>query len=231
MTYNFIEDTKSRKVGKIPTSYSPRETCPDTCPLKNGKCYGENFPIRLHWDRYSKDGIDNWSDFINDLKSWRKYYKGNLWRHNIVGDLINDKDNNNKIDVKKLYQLTQANKGGAVICYTHLHTVKNKAGKKRLSRYNLNRIKEAIKRGFMINLSASDVKEADKLADTGIPTTAVLPYTKKDYDNNKIDVKNLKTPKGRKIVVCPEQTHNIKCLDCKLCSNQKRETIIGFLSH
>ena len=72
MVYRFIENTNSRKVGAMAVSYSPRQTCPDTCPLKNGKCYGENFPISLHWDNYSKDLTDNYDKFIDEIKLYRK---------------------------------------------------------------------------------------------------------------------------------------------------------------
>ena len=76
MVYRFIENTNSRKVGAMAVSYSPRQTCPDTCPLKNGKCYGENFPIKLHWDNYSNDLNDNYEKAVDT----------------VVEDLLNNKD-------------------------------------------------------------------------------------------------------------------------------------------
>ena len=177
MVYRFIENTNSRKVGAMAVSYSPRQTCPDTCPLKNGKCYGENFPIKLHWDNYSNDLNDNYDRFIDEIKLYRKYNGNKIWRHNIVGDLVADKDF--KINAKKLYQLIDANKKGDVICYTHHHTIKDKNGKNKLSLYNLNRIKEANELGFTINLSADTIDQAKQLYNkTKLPTAVSLPVTK-----------------------------------------------------
>lgn len=232
MSYRFIHTSTNRKTGYMPVSYSPRQTCPDTCPLKNGKCYGESFPVVLHWNRYSNDKKDNYDYFIDEIKLYRKYNKNNLWRHNVVGDLVID--TNNKIHAKKLYQLVKANNKGAVICYTHHHIVKDKNGKDVLSRYNINRITEAIKEGFTINLSANNIKEAKELKNkTGLPVATVLDVTKNQYkkysEKQKKDYK--KELLADNVTVCPEQTHQVKCIDCKLCSNYKRDRIIGFLSH
>ena len=232
MAYKFVHTSTNRKTGYMPVSYSPRQTCPDTCPLKNGKCYGESFPIVFHWNRYSEDKTNNYDTFINDIKSYRKYNKDNLWRHNVVGDLVINKQG--KIDSKKLNQLVKANNKGSVICYTHHHTIKNKQGKNKLSRYNINRIKEAIDKGFMINLSGDTIKEAKQLYNkTKLPTTTVLEVSKNEFKkySNKAKKEYSKELLKDNIVICPEQSHNIKCLDCKLCSNSKRTKIIGFLNH
>lgn len=227
MTYKFIPHTQSRKVGAMPTSYSPKQTCPDSCTLKNNGCYGDSFPISLHWKRYSKDKTDNWQDFVKSVSYFRKHNKEGLWRHNIVGDLATKK---NKIDAKKLKQLIKANNGGKVICYTHHHSTLSPSGKK-LSDHNLNYIRYANNKGFTINLSADTLQEADTLSATKIPTTVVLPYTKKQFEKLSANLSDIKTPRGRKITVCPEQTQGIKCLDCGLCSLAKRKTIIGFFKH
>ena len=232
MVYRFIENTNSRKVGAMAVSYSPRQTCPDTCPLKNGKCYGENFPISLHWNNYSKDLTDNYDKFIDEIKLYRKYNGNKIWRHNIVGDLVADKDF--KINAKKLYQLIDANNKGAVICYTHHHTIKDKNGKNKVSRYNLNRIKEANELGFTINLSADTIDQAKQLYNkTKLPTAVSLPVTKNKYKklskDKQADYK--KELLKDKIVICPEQTHDVKCIDCKLCNKSDRKVIIGFLEH
>ena len=227
MTYKFVPHTQSKKVGAMPTSYSPRQTCPASCTLKNNGCYGDNFPIRLHWNRYSEDKNDNWQDFVKSVSYFRKHNSNGMWRHNIVGDLVAKK---NKIDAKKLKQLVKANKGGQVICYTHHHTILS--GKKRkLSEHNLNLIRYANNKGFTINLSADTLEQADVLSATKIPTTVVLPYTKKQFEKLSVKIADVKTLLGKKITVCPEQTQGIKCLDCGLCSHNKRKTIIGFFKH
>ena len=222
MSFNLIIKNQSRKVGDMPVSYSPRKTCPDTCSLKNNGCYGEHFPIRLHWDRMSNDQNDNWNEFVESVRKFRQENPKRLWRYNIVGDIVG---NNTKIDFPRLKKLVKANNGGDVIAYTHKYTRQE----------NLAHIRYAVKRGFNINLSADNTGDALVLRKkTNLPVTAVLSVTKKQYekmpDSEKQDYRsNLSV---NKIVICPEQTGAVKdCQSCKLCSNPKRKSIVGFLKH
>jgi hypothetical protein len=222
MSFNLIIKNQSRKVGDMPVSYSPRKTCPDTCSLKNNGCYGDNFPIRLHWDRMSNDQNDNWDEFVSSVRKFRQENPDRLWRYNIVGDIVG---NNGKIDFPRLKKLVKANNGGDVIAYTHKYTRQE----------NLAHIRYAVKRGFNINLSADTTEDAISLhKKTKLPTTAVLSVTKRNYeklsDSEKQDYRsNLSV---NKIVICPEQTGAVKdCQSCKLCSNPKRKSIVGFLKH
>ena len=34
-----LEQKQVKKIGKILASYSPKESCPDSCTLKQGGCY------------------------------------------------------------------------------------------------------------------------------------------------------------------------------------------------
>lgn len=222
MSFNFIIKNQSRKVGDMPTSYSPRKTCPDTCSLKNNGCYGDNFPIRLHWDRFSNDQNDNWNEFVESVRKFRQENPKRLWRYNIVGDIVG---NNTKIDFPRLKKLVKANNGGDVIAYTHKYTRQE----------NLAHIRYAVKRGFNLNLSADNTGDALVLRKkTNLPVTAVLSVTKNQYEKmtngERQDYRsNLSV---NKIVICPEQTGAVKdCQSCKLCSNPKRKSIIGFLKH
>ena len=76
-------------------------------------------------------------------------------------------------------------------------------------------------RGFVQNLSADNINDADTKYDTGFPVTVVLPT-----DAPKVSY----TPAGRKIVACPAESANIQCVDCKLCASE-RPYIIGFRAH
>jgi len=222
MTYKFIHNTQSRKVGDMPTTYSPRKTCPDTCSLKKNGCYGEKFPIKLHWDRYSNDQKDNWEELVSDVRKFRQENPDRLWRYNIVGDIVG---NNTKIDFPRLKKLVKANNGGNVIAYTHKHSKEE----------NLAHIRYAVKRGFTINLSTDKLDEGISLhKKTKLPTTVVLGVSKKKYHALKDQVRKdyHKFLSDRKIVICPEQTGAIEsCQSCKLCSNAKRKSIVGFLKH
>ena len=122
-------------------------------------------------------------------------------------------------------KLVKANNGGEVITYTH----------KYIKEENLAHIRYAVKRGFNLNLSADNTGDALVLRKkTNLPGTAVLSETKNQYekmsDSEREDYRsNLSV---NKIVICPEQTGAVKdCQSCKLCSNPKRKSIVGFLKH
>ena len=199
MSFKLIINNQSRKVGDMPTSYSPRKTCPDTCSLKKNGCYGEKFPIRLHWDRYSNDQNDNWNEFVESVRKFRQENPKRLWRYNIVGDIVG---NNTKIDFPRLKKLVKANNAGDVIAYTH----------KYVREENLAHIRYAVKRGFNINLSADTTEDAISLhKKTKLPTTAVLSVTKQQFEKMSESEKqhyrsNLSV---NKIVICPLYTGHI----------------------
>lgn len=234
MSFKFIDNSQSRKIGDMPSSYSPRSTCPDTCGLKNNGCYGDKFPIRLHWDRYSSDNKNNWEDFVSQVRDFRQANPNKLWRYNVVGDLVGNK---NKIDFYKLKKLVKANNKGKVLAYTHKH---NLSGTK-MSEDNIAHVRYANKRGFTINLSADNVSDAKILSDkTNLPVATVLNMTKQKYDVLKPQVRKDYTEylSDNKIVICPEQTQDklsasktITCDTCQLCANPKRKVIVGFLKH
>jgi hypothetical protein len=86
MKFQFIKKSSNSKVGAIPVTNSPRATCPSNCPLSgDGGCYAEGFHTRLNWDKLDRGerGLE-WSDFIDKIKALPK---GQLWRHNVSGDL------------------------------------------------------------------------------------------------------------------------------------------------
>jgi hypothetical protein len=87
MNFQFIAESGNVKVGKIPVTNSPRATCPPNCPLSGEDgCYAEaGFYTRLNWDKLDRGerGLQ-WSDFIDKIKALPK---GQLWRHNVSGDL------------------------------------------------------------------------------------------------------------------------------------------------
>jgi hypothetical protein len=88
------------------------------------------------------------------------------------------------------------------------------------------------------------VAHADQLADLDAgPVTTVLPSeyertslkgewteTLTDY-KQRIDIKNVATPSGRKVTVCPATyMDDVSCKTCQLCA-RLREAIVGFPAH
>jgi len=190
---------------------SPKATCPPSCPLRGNGCYAEYGPLGWQWDRLSSSetGI-SWGEFLEAIG---RLPIGELWRHNVAGDLPGEGD---KISEQLLDELVEANRGKRGFTYSH----------KPASRENLSAIRRANRKGFTINLSAETLEEADKLARKKAgPVVAILPA---DAAYNHVE----RTPKGRKVIVCPESYRDdIQCVNCGLCADPKRISIIGFPAH
>ena len=134
---------------------------------------------------------------------------GQLWRHNQAGDLPGD---GRTVDPVALGELVAANRGRRGFTYSHYRDPAS-----------LRWIRAANEWGFTVNLSANDLVDADRLAETGAgPVVVVLPSSQ---------TTNTATPAGRRVVVCPAtQRDDVSCATCQLCARQ-RSTIVGFPAH
>jgi hypothetical protein len=207
MKFNFTPVSGNAKTGPIPVTITSKDSCPPSCPLYKNGCYASAGRLNIHWSRLENKGLDL-AGLIEAIKS---IPNGRLWRHNQAGDLPGDGET---IDTKALGSIVKANAGKRGFTYTH----KNPFVKK-----NASAILDANKKGFTINLSANGLNHADDLADLGIaPVVSILPENQSE---------NTTTPKGRKVVVCPNYTHNVQCMDCGLCQRSDRSVIVGFPAH
>ena len=209
------------KTGPIPVSTSPRESCPDSCLLKNNGCYAENFPMSVHWDKVSRGerGV-SWSDFLDSI---RRLPRNQIWRHDQAGDLAGKHECINR---HKLYELVKANKGRRGFTYTHypvfqedirpldLYTVREG---RRIANFNRACIKWANENGFTINLSGNNPTHAKKLQALNIgPVVSVVEM---DYETDS------------DIVICPAvHGEYVSCATCQLCQKDHKK-IIGFPVH
>jgi len=202
----FVQKSANVKTGPIPVTYSDEKTCPPSCPHFRGSCYAEGFHTRLAWNRAGRDGLD-WAALCKKILALPD---GQLWRHNIAGDLPGDGES---VDPAALGQLVAANRGKRGFTYSH-----------KRSPVALEWIKAANNLGFTVNLSADDAGEADALIETECgPVVCVVPIDSPERST---------TPKGRPIVVCPAQTrNNVTCQSCGLCARPDRGVIVGFRAH
>ena len=188
-------------------------SCPAICPFNKGKdgkyqgCYASYGNVALHWRKVNKS-------FQFLLAAIRSLPRGQIWRHNVAGDLPGDKKT---IFSDCLRELVDANKGKRGFTYSHYDVLRNKTNRKAIA--------NAVKDGFSINLSANNLAHADSLASLRIaPVATVLPSDVKE--------KTLFTPLGRKVIVCPATYRdNVTCATCKLCAVPTRSVIIGFPAH
>jgi hypothetical protein len=208
MRIKFVRVSGNEKTGPIPVTYTSRDTCPDACAFKGkGKgCYAEAVRTKGPWDDAEANGLDM-ADFLAQI---RALPKGQLWRHNVAGDLPGE---NNRLDGKGLAKIVAANRGRRGFTYTH----------KPLTRATVRHLRAACDGGFVVNVSADTLREADEKASTGLPTVVVLPMDAP---------RHLKTPEGRHVIVCPAQEReDVSCASCGICAVGTRKAIVGFRAH
>lgn len=212
----FVAHSANKKLGGMPAAMTESKTCPDNCKLKGNGCYAEFGNVRIHWARLDKsEGEErySWKHFLRQIKS---LFPKQIWRMNTAGDLPGT---NNNIDKRKMTELINANKGRNGFGYSHKPTI----GKSKQAKHNRDLIRLANKKNFVINLSADSLAQADELAKLNIgPVVAIIPLG---------HPKHSLTPEGRKVLICPETTIGLTCVQCKLCANPKRKSIIGFVAH
>ena len=227
--YKFIENTKNKKTGPVAVTYSHDESCPTTCELKDGGCYGDLGHMLKIWR--TLEGTPHmepyhWESLMISLQAYIKregrlqFYIENtltnliLIRHNILGDLPHK---NNRITRSRINDLFCATQGALTWCYSHHDpTIK----------HNRNIIKEYNVPGrFVINLSANNLNQAQQYKDLKIgPVTTLLPH---DHEGS-----TFKMPDGSTGVVCLFMTKGINCKQCGLCfAESATDVVVGFPGH
>ena len=212
MQVQFVKKSSNSKIGAIPCTSTERSSCPSSCALAgDGGCYGDSgYYTRLNWDKI--DARERGGDWESLCRSVAALPDGQLWRHNVVGDLPHK---NQRIDRTKLVQLINSNQGKRGFTYTHHNLAISD---------NAELVKMANQCGFTINISADNPALADVYASHKLgPVVCIVPESQKQ---------NFKTPKGRQIVICPAETkEGVTCESCKLCAIPDRSVIIGFPAH
>jgi hypothetical protein len=202
--------SSNAKTGPIPTTTSERASCPTTCPFYDKGCYAKSGPQAIHWRKVSNTerGLP-WNEFVSQI---RKIARGQIWRHNVSGDLPHILGD---INPKMVDTLVESNKGRRGYTYTH-HI---------LNDHNIQIIQDANRKGFTINASCESVDDADRvMSEHNIPAVAVVNSDKTD--------RFYKTSSGRKVITCPATIHeNVTCATCGLCQVADREFVIAFPAH
>jgi len=165
--------------------------------------------LAIHWRNVSEGRRGcTFDDLLQEIGTLRRHA---LWRHNQAGDLTPEVPG--VIDARKLTRLAMANRGRRGFTYTHYPpTPENQAA-----------ILSANRLGFTVNLSAETLVQADAYADLGIaPVVVVLPQGL---------TKPTRTPAGRQVIICPASTSNSDCLNCGICQQRDRASIVGFPAH
>ena len=210
--FHLTRVSANRKLGPIPASTSGKQTCPASCPFAShngGGCYANGGPLAIHWAAVTngKRG-DDYAAFCDKI---RQLPKGQLWRHNQAGDII---DPNTKAGRVALEQLTAANRGRRGFTYTH----------HRRSAAAIQAIKAATANGFTVNASCHGEREADAAMANGLRAVLVVP---KDEPR-----RFWETAGGNRVAVCPATYRDgIDCATCQLCQSRPQNVVIAFPAH
>ena len=209
MNIGYTHRSSNAKVGKIPVTTSSKRTCPTECPMLDNGCYASaGFHTNMHWNKVTEG--TRGAPLAQLCATVAKLPEGQLWRHNVAGDLIPTAEGT--IDHRALWDLVAANTGRRGFTYTHYKPTGD----------NLQAIEGANRAGFTVNISANSPQEATEIAQTTTaPVVTIVPsdfWTTGDKQGN--------------IVRCPaEEREEVTCKTCKLCSVAKRDVIVGFTVH
>lgn len=215
--------SSNAKTGPIPVTTTSKNTCPASCALKGNGCYAEVGHVGLHWRKVSTGARG--MPFEDALDAIRALPARQLVRHNQAGDLPGSNDILNKYQNIALADALTA-KRKRPFSYTHYPVT----GDSPTAETNRGIIKAINKKGFVVNLSANNLDQADAMLALGIaPVVTVLPI-----DAPKLQV----TPQGNKVITCPATYNdNVTCATCALCAipatlkGGKTRAIIGFPAH
>jgi len=207
--FGITEVSGNRKTGPITTIKSDKSTCPSTCKLKKKGCYARSYPLIIHWNNLFKNGLS----YLKLIQKIRKLPKNQITRFWEAGDFPGKY---NKINKLISLAIAKSCKHIQSFCFTHYHPTK----------HNLPILRE-INNYITINLSADTIKEADDYMTLGLQVVTLVPL---NYPKLSL------SPKGNKIVVCPQQTGKTEnCHRCgnynPLCLRKDRNFIIGFYPH
>ena len=208
--YHLTPISANAKTGPIPVTTSPKDNCPPDCGQAY-LCYADAGPLALHWAAVTAGTRGtSWADHVAQLA---QLPDGQLWRANQAGDLPRDQAGRATLDPRRLGELVRANIGKRGFTYSHWKDAASIAW-----------IRHANAWGFIVNLSADSLAEADHLADQAAgPVVVVLAPDQAE---------NLRTPAGRLVVICPAtQRDDVTCASCQLCQRATRPTIVGFPAH
>lgn len=201
--------SKNRKTGLIPVSTTDMASCPTSCPHMDRGCYAGYGLLGALWKEVAELGLP-WDAFCAQVAALPA---GTLWRHNDAGDLPGPGD---ALDRAALARLVRANRGRRGFTFTHKQ-LRSAADRRAVAAANA--------AGFVVNLSADDLGHADELAELGIgPVAVVLPA------NAASERAPIRTPAGRRVVVCPAVTSGLTCATCRLCAKPRR-AVVGFPAH
>jgi len=201
---HWVAMTTDKKVGPVMASYSPLDTCPDSCGFKSGGCYAwELFYLRVLGEKIS-DGRIKIRTMEEAFKGSRRSAK--IVRHRVAGDVVGDVD-----ETVRECEFAEENK---LINIGYTHDWKNPEAQKlkkwfRASCNTLEEAQEAIDMGWAVTITAhgENVPKKTKL----LNRRAVLCPAQVDKERMDCNTcKMCKTNGNTKDVIIMFETHGNK---------------------
>lgn len=203
-------DSQNKKLGEgVRATY--REvgpTCPATCEhLQSKSCYALYAFVNIHASKskYSKDDAEVIYEYVTTLPQNKKI------RHHVSGDFMKPGD---EVDNEYINSVVSAHKERPDVegwSYTHAW--------KRLDAEHMNSAES-----LTVNASCDSVADVFEALENGWPATTVVD---EDYGGGVVELGG----KEARIVICPNQTHDLSCSECMLCFRGERSSVVGFRVH
>ena len=237
----FVAVSQNAKTGSIPATITERGSCWSGCALYDKGCYAFYGALAHFWTGVSQGSRGgSWDELCAKVAALPRR---TLWRYAQAGDLPG---RGATIDTELLSRLVHANRGKRAIAFTHKPVLPGT----KIEATNRSAVAAANRLGFTVNLSANNPAQADALAELKIgPVVTILAH---DYARramrhrskarpdewsetiaewrDRIAPLQRRTPRGRRIAVCPATYSRATCQSCGACAMQ-REAVIGFPAH
>jgi hypothetical protein len=201
--------TSNKKVGDISVTYLPiKQTCPNTCALKDKGCYAQSGNVNFQVIRLEKASNYKAYDIVRKeareiIAYAKKNYKHKPLRLHVSGDARTNKS-------VKLLALAAKSWNNKVYSYTHAWRTVDRGSWGDVS----------------ILASVESIADAKEALTRGYAPAIVVA----SHFGSKAYVKD-----GVKIIPCPQQTVGVTCEKCKLCMNDKvlkdQNAAIAFAVH
>lgn len=203
-------DSKNSKLGSnVRATY--REvgpTCPSTCEhLKSKSCYAMYAFVNIHAKKsgYHPSDSEAIYDYLKGLP------EGKAIRHHVSGDFLKPGD---LIDDEYIDAVLKGhNERDDLEGWSYTHAWK---------RLDANRMNGA--KSLTVNASCDSEEEVFQALEAGWPVTTVVP---EDHQGGYIS----KEGKSARVVICPSQTNDLSCSECKLCWRKNRKAVVAFRVH
>lgn len=217
-----VENSDNGKTGPVSATYTPYQTCPDSCPLKpvidetgnfsSDDCYASCDLVGMHMRRLTKATVTANADLIQiriqECESIKDLTGRNVLRLKVGGDTPDVQYAEGLADACKLYT---AKHGQPAYGYTH----------------NWENIPRESFGGISILASCDQPSDIAKAKAQGYATAVVVSSFPNGNKMFQID--------GHKVIPCLEQTRGTQCVDCRLCFDdnnlRKHDITIGFEAH